>query len=145
MVCNVIVFLLIARSLFQTIEIRRHDVSCLNTTRYKQLVFLFILLGLSWVFALLQVTIPAARIFFAYLFCFAIGSQGIVYFVFFVLMDNKATDAWTKPFRSSAIKYDVHRLTRRAGLIYSTRSSSYSSTSSNSRTVLDISSVPACK
>ncbi|KAF4517467.1 hypothetical protein B566_EDAN004506 [Ephemera danica] len=97
LVCNVAVFVIIARSLYASTKIRTHGDHNKFVVRFRQLVFLFMLLGLSWMFALCQVIMPEnMATVFSYLFCLSIAIQGPAYFVFFVIMDRAAIKEWKK-------------------------------------------------
>jgi hypothetical protein len=112
MCCNTVVFILIARNLYINIKIRRHDKTCLSFRRFKQLVFLFVLLGLSWLFAIAQLITPKPwNIIFSYFFCLCIAGKGLTYFIFFILMDESAKNAWKLRFCPSRARYDVKRYT----------------------------------
>jgi hypothetical protein len=94
---NVVIFVLIARSLYMEKIIRTHGDQCMSIARFKQLVFLFTLLGLSWLLALCQILVKENLVLlFSYLFCICISLQGPAYFVFFVLMDKNARNSWRK-------------------------------------------------
>lgn len=93
-VCNIFTFVMIFKNLYTMVQPRRHIDHCISVRRFKQLAFLFTLLGLNWVFGVCQVLFPETKIFFAYLFGFTIGFQGLAYLIFFVLMHDKARDSW---------------------------------------------------
>jgi 7 transmembrane receptor (Secretin family)/GPCR proteolysis site, GPS, motif len=94
LVFNLIVFSLIIRNLFSMQEPRKHVDKRVSLLRVKQLAFLFTLLGLNWGFAVGQVVFQQWRVVFAYLFCVFIAFQGVTYFVFFVLLHEKAMKFW---------------------------------------------------
>jgi 7 transmembrane receptor (Secretin family)/GPCR proteolysis site, GPS, motif len=94
LVCNIFTFVMIFKNLFTLVEPRRHADHCISIRRFKQLAFLFTLLGLNWLFGVCQVIFPETRVFFAYLFSFTVGFQGLAYLIFFVLMHDKARDSW---------------------------------------------------
>ncbi|KAF4517465.1 hypothetical protein B566_EDAN004504 [Ephemera danica] len=97
MCCSIVAFTLIARNLFMKSEIRKHGDHCLSIVRFRQLVFLFLLLGLSWLFALCQLVVNEYLVLlFSYLFCICIAIQGPAFFVFFVVMDKEAAKVWRK-------------------------------------------------
>jgi hypothetical protein len=75
----------------------------------KVFILLFFLLGLTWVFGLLGLTIPSLeewKLSFASAFCVSATMQGFVLFVFFILCDKKITKLWMSLF------YDVLRIQR---------------------------------
>lgn len=97
LIFNLIVFALIVKNLFAmraSTQPRRHVEKSVSLQRLKQLVFLFTLLGMNWGFAVGQVMFPHWRVVFAYLFCVFIAFQGLTYFVFFVLLHEKAMKFW---------------------------------------------------
>jgi 7 transmembrane receptor (Secretin family)/GPCR proteolysis site, GPS, motif len=94
LMCNLFTFVMIFKNLYTMVEPRRHSDICISIRRFKQLAFLFTLLGLNWVFGVCQVAFQAARVIFAYLFGFTVAFQGLAYFTFFVLMHDKAIDSW---------------------------------------------------
>jgi len=94
LILNIVIFIKIVVNLYTLFEPKSHVDRCLSIRRFKQLAFLFTLLGLSWVFGVCQVIFPGARIIFAYLFCFTIAFQGLAYFLFFVLMHDKTRNSW---------------------------------------------------
>lgn len=68
-----------------------------NDAMWSQLrlsVFLFFILGLSWIFAFLSHT----SILFSYLFCLSATIQGFVLFFYFVILDPIARNLWTQLF-----------------------------------------------
>jgi hypothetical protein len=94
LVFNVVVFSMIVKNLFTMKVPRNHVEKRVSLLRLKQLAFLFILLGLNWGFAVGQVVFQQWRVVFAYLFCVFIAFQGVTYFVFFVLLHEKAMKFW---------------------------------------------------
>jgi len=94
LVFNVAVFIKIIMNLYIAFEPKRHVDRCLSIRRFKQLAFLFHLLGLSWFFGVCQAAFPSARIFFAYMMGLTVAFQGFAYFLFFVLMHDKTRDSW---------------------------------------------------
>jgi 7 transmembrane receptor (Secretin family) len=94
LICNLFTFVMIFKNLYTMVEPRRHIDNCISIRRFKQLAFLFTLLGLNWVFGVCQVVFPETRVFFAYLFSFTVAFQGLAYLIFFVLMHDKARDSW---------------------------------------------------
>ncbi|XP_059481572.1 adhesion G-protein coupled receptor G6-like [Neocloeon triangulifer] len=97
---NFIVFALIIKNVYimSENEPRKHANQCLSIHRFKQIAFLFALLGLSWTFGLCQVAFPEWRFFFACLFCFTVAFQGLTYFFLFVVMHEKARGTWRTVF-----------------------------------------------
>ncbi|KAF4518296.1 hypothetical protein B566_EDAN005865 [Ephemera danica] len=102
MFCNVVVFVRISVSLYSKPEVRVHGGTCHNESyvRLKQLVFLFFLFGIAWMFALGQIVVKEALMYiFSYLFVFSISMQGFVYFVLFVVMDKDVRKIWVERYK----------------------------------------------
>jgi len=93
LVFNIVIFIMIVKNLYMTTRPRQHVDKCISIRRFKQLAFLFTLLGLNWIFGVSQIAFPDLSVFFAYLFCITITFQGMTYFVFFVLHE-KVRDSW---------------------------------------------------
>jgi hypothetical protein len=92
---NTYIFLMIAITLYRTVAPRRHVNYCMALTRFKQLMFLYILLGLNWAFGVCQMVFTDLSVPFAYLFCITVSFQGLSYFVFVIGLHKKAREAWT--------------------------------------------------
>ncbi|XP_059485159.1 adhesion G-protein coupled receptor G6-like [Neocloeon triangulifer] len=68
---------------------KKHHDNGSHVRRFIHLVYLFTMLGLVWIFGVLQIVFPDARFVFGFLFNLVGTSQGISYFVFFVLMHRE--------------------------------------------------------
>lgn len=64
----------------------------LTLAQLRLSVFLFFLLGLSWIFGLLATT--KAGLVFSYLFCLTATIQGFVLFVYFIILDPGTRKLW---------------------------------------------------
>ncbi|XP_059485372.1 adhesion G-protein coupled receptor G2-like [Neocloeon triangulifer] len=95
---NLAVFALITFNICRVSSFRgrKHDANRFQFRRFIQLVFLFTLLGLNWIFAIFQVAFPDARFAFGLLFTIFGTFQGMVYFCFFVLMHKDFPSAWRR-------------------------------------------------
>jgi hypothetical protein len=101
---NTGIFVKIALSLYKSSIPRRHANYSLALTRFKQLLFLYVLLGLNWAFGVCQMMFPSnIAVPFAYLFCITISFHGLSFFVFVIGMNKRARDAWNTFLSSEAI------------------------------------------
>lgn len=96
---NLFVFLLVLYTILKstslTNSMRKSEKSqTLNQLRVS--VFLFFLLGLTWIFGLLV----KSNILFSYLFCLTATIQGFVLFIYFIIMDPLTRKFWRESFRS---------------------------------------------
>jgi hypothetical protein len=106
LVFNAIVFVLIAKNLFTMFEARAHVDKGVSIRRFKQLLFLFTLFGMNWIFGVLQLVNPYMRVYFAYLFSVTVALQGLAHFVFFVLMHDTVIKRFHALFRSKVAPTD---------------------------------------
>ncbi len=68
-----------------------------RNTKLSQLrlsIFLFFLLGLTWIFGLMSTAFSETSIVFSYLFCLTSTLQGFVMFLYFVILDPVARNLW---------------------------------------------------
>lgn len=68
-----------------------------RNTKLSQLrlsIFLFFLLGLTWIFGLMSTAFAETSIVFSYLFCLTSTLQGFVMFLYFVILDPVARNLW---------------------------------------------------
>ncbi|KAJ4445448.1 hypothetical protein ANN_07254 [Periplaneta americana] len=85
---NVAVFVLITHSICRPSDLQSNGYQCrrsVATRRVSTLVFLFFLLGLSWLFGIWQLS---------YLFCSTATLQGLAFFVFFVVLEKSTRARW---------------------------------------------------
>lgn len=66
--------------------------------RLRLFIFLFFLLGLTWIFGMLAI-LPGVGLFFDYLFCLTATTQGLMLFVYFIGMDPMVRTMWIRYFR----------------------------------------------
>ncbi|KAJ6640836.1 Adhesion G-protein coupled receptor G4 [Pseudolycoriella hygida] len=96
---NIFVFLAVVVSLTKgSSKSAACKVNDKNDAMWSQLrlsVFLFFVLGLSWIFGLLS----DRSIIFSYLFCLTATLQGFVLFLYFVVLDPTARKLWRKFFK----------------------------------------------
>lgn len=88
---NAIVFALIIKNLFFVFKSKPHVNRSVSVMRFKQLLFLFTLFGLNWmfgVFLIIFAEIPQIVTIAGYMFNISVAIQGLTYFVFFVLMHD---------------------------------------------------------
>ena len=76
---------------------KRNDHS-LALSQLRVSIFLFFLLGLTWIFGLLSSS--RTTILFSYLFCLTATIQGFVLFLYFIVMDPITRKLWRESFRS---------------------------------------------
>ncbi|XP_037041277.1 uncharacterized protein LOC119078003 [Bradysia coprophila] len=97
---NLVIFILVNYNL-----LRGTNAVCKSgdrTTKLSQLrlsIFLFFLLGLTWIFGLLSTAFSETSIVFSYLFCLTSTLQGFVMFLYFVILDPVARNLWIYFFR----------------------------------------------
>lgn len=68
-----------------------------RNTKLSQLrlsIFLFFLLGLTWIFGLISTAFSETSVVFSYLFCLTSTLQGFVMFLYFVILDPVARNLW---------------------------------------------------
>lgn len=97
---NLVIFVLVNYNL-----LRGTNATCKSgdrTSKLSQLrlsIFLFFLLGLTWIFGLLSTAFAETSIVFSYLFCLTSTLQGFVMFLYFVILDPVARNLWIYFFR----------------------------------------------
>jgi hypothetical protein len=96
--------------------------------RLSTLIFLFFLLGLSWIFGIWK---------FSYLFCCTTTVQGFAFFVFFVALEKNARAKWSNLFAKNKTE-PVHPLCNRNSSVSVTKrmSRGYQRTSRNTISTL---------
>lgn len=88
---NLVVFLLVIHNIL-TSSIDRPNKRVLMLAQFRLSVFLFFLLGLSWIFGFLASI--RSEIIFSYLFCLTATIQGFVLFVYFIILDPNTRKLW---------------------------------------------------
>lgn len=92
---NIVIFILVNYNL-----LRGSNAVCRagdRNTKLSQLrlsIFLFFLLGLTWIFGLMSTAFAETSVVFSYLFCLTSTFQGFVMFIYFVIMDPVARNLW---------------------------------------------------
>ncbi|XP_037034408.1 uncharacterized protein LOC119073203 [Bradysia coprophila] len=98
-IANMVVFIAVIVSLVKgSSKSAACKVSDKNEAIWSQLrlsVFLFFVLGLSWIFAFLS----SYSVLFSYLFCLTATFQGLVLFFYFVILDPVARNLWHRLLR----------------------------------------------
>ncbi len=89
---NLIIFVLIIKSLTKNIVHGRNEPRAMILSKLRLFVFLFSLLGLTWIFSFLATT--NAGLAFTYLFCATATLQGFVLFFYFVILDPIVRGLW---------------------------------------------------
>lgn len=74
------------------------NVSEQKLIRLRLFLFLFFLLGLSWIFGFAS-ALPGVGLVFDYLFCMTATTQGLMLFVYFIGMDPMVRTMWIRYFR----------------------------------------------
>lgn len=98
--------------------------------RLSALIFLFFLLGLSWIFGIWK---------FSYLFCCTTTIQGFAFFVFFIVLEKNARAKWsnlfaknkTEPIHPLSIRYSSGSVVKRMSYAYERTSRNTLSTMSS--------------
>jgi hypothetical protein len=122
LVFNVLIFAKIAACLFLSKGPRKSNDHLVALRRFKQLTFLFLMLGLNWTFGVCQFIFPSERI-FDWLLCISVAFQGFAYFVFFVIMHEKVLDSLKAIFRTKETSSRKFGATSEAS--FSTKESSF--------------------
>ncbi|XP_059051206.1 uncharacterized protein LOC131846020 [Achroia grisella] len=92
---NVILFLLVIKSISQSSDMRTTDRS-LVFAQLRLSIFLFFLLGLTWIFGIISFT---GNFLWSYLFCLTATVQGFVLFIYFVICDPSTRNLWVMVFK----------------------------------------------
>ncbi|XP_065331734.1 adhesion G-protein coupled receptor G2-like [Cloeon dipterum] len=103
MLVNLVIFCLILKNIFMGTNDspRKHESSTTKNIQVcKLLFFLFVLLGLSWIFALCQY-IEALQEVFTVLFNLTVTFQGVTYFIYMVALNKKARAFWLATFKNN--------------------------------------------
>jgi hypothetical protein len=101
-IANLIIFIFVIFNILksgwsQPGESRKSEQS-MTLSQLRVSIFLFFLLGLTWIFGLLASS--QATIIFSYLFCLTATIQGFVLFLYFIVMDPITRKLWRESFRS---------------------------------------------
>ncbi|CRL06028.1 CLUMA_CG019410, isoform A [Clunio marinus] len=101
-IANLIIFIFVIFNILRSrsansASLRKNEKS-LTLSQLRVSVFLFFLLGLTWIFGLLSSS--GATIIFSYLFCLTATIQGFVLFLYFIVMDPITRNLWRESFRS---------------------------------------------
>ncbi|XP_065336671.1 adhesion G-protein coupled receptor G6-like [Cloeon dipterum] len=91
---NLSIFAAILRNIYLMSKDGPRKHCCVSTTRVKQIVFLFVLLGLGWILAVCQEVFEYGRDIFAYLFCLTVSFQGVFFFIFIVPVREHMPRPW---------------------------------------------------
>lgn len=94
-VCNMLVFVSVVYNLLQVQMANRSIV----LAQLRVSTFLFFLLGLTWVFGFFSRS-NGPSVMFAYLFCATATLQGLVLFVYFVVLEPGTRQLWTNDLRT---------------------------------------------
>ena len=100
-VANLIVFVFVIYNIikvgWQSDNLRKSEHN-MALSQLRVSIFLFFLLGLTWIFGLLASS--QTTILFSYLFCLTATIQGFVLFLYFIVMDPITRKLWRESFRS---------------------------------------------
>ncbi|KAJ9586011.1 hypothetical protein L9F63_020349, partial [Diploptera punctata] len=92
---NLIVFVKILCNIcVRQIQTNRAGQQSLIVSQVVLSLFLFVILGLSWIFGFFAAA--QSNVIFNYLFCFTTTTQGFLMFLFFALLEKKAKDKYIK-------------------------------------------------
>ena len=96
---NLVVFVFVIYNILKgSNKNMRKSEQSLTLSQLRVSIFLFFLLGLTWIFGLLAFS--QAHITFSYIFCLTATMQGFVLFIYFILMDPITRKLWHESFRS---------------------------------------------
>lgn len=102
-IANLVVFVLVIYNIvkggWSSANLRKSEHS-MTLSQLRVSIFLFFLLGLTWIFGLLASSQGQATIVFSYLFCLTATIQGFVLFLYFIIMDPITRKMWRESFRS---------------------------------------------
>ncbi|KAL4716853.1 hypothetical protein ACJJTC_012664 [Scirpophaga incertulas] len=87
---NIILFVLVIKAISKKSQLRITDRS-LVCAQFRLSVFLFFLLGLTWIFGIISFS---GSVICSYLFCLTATIQGFVLFVYFVICDPTTRNSW---------------------------------------------------
>lgn len=87
---NVILFILVIKSISKSTNMRATDRS-LVCAQFRLSIFLFFLLGLTWIFGVASFS---GNLHWSYLFCLTSTMQGFVLFIYFVICDPSTRSMW---------------------------------------------------
>lgn len=90
LVINVILFILVIKSISQSSDLRTTDKS-LVYAQFRLSLLLFFLLGLTWIFGIVSFS---GSLLWSYLFCLTSTIQGFVLFIYFVICDPTTRNLW---------------------------------------------------
>lgn len=92
---NLVIFILVNYNLLKgTNAVCRAGDRNSKLSQLRLSIFLFFLLGLTWIFGLMSTAFAETSIVFSYLFCLTSTFQGFVMFLYFVIMDPVARNLW---------------------------------------------------
>ncbi|XP_063822999.1 uncharacterized protein LOC135072901 [Ostrinia nubilalis] len=90
LIINVILFVLVIKAISKSSDMRATDKS-LVCAQFRLSIFLFFLLGLTWIFGIMSFS---GRLIWSYLFCLTSTIQGFVLFIYFVICDPITRNLW---------------------------------------------------
>lgn len=99
-VANLVIFIFVIYNILKTgpsIGCLRKSEQNMTLSQLRVSIFLFFLLGLTWIFGLLASS--QTTILFSYLFCLTATIQGFVLFLYFIVMDPITRKLWRESFR----------------------------------------------
>lgn len=96
---NLVIFVLVIKSIATASggAYGKNESRALMLSKLRLGIFLFFLLGLTWIFAFLSTT--DAGVAFTYLFCVTATVQGFVLFFYFIILDPMVREMWLGLFR----------------------------------------------
>lgn len=108
---NVILFLLVLHSISRSSDKTKSTDFDLVGAQMRVSVFLFFLLGLTWIFGIFSFS---ANLIWSYLFCLSSTLQGFVLFIYFIICDPTTRNMWVTlvkpPFSSSSSRDSITSL-----------------------------------
>lgn len=101
-IANLIIFIFVIYNIvkvgWSTSGTSRKSEHNMALSQLRVSIFLFFLLGLTWIFGLLASS--QATLVFSYLFCLTATIQGFVLFIYFIVMDPITRKLWRESYRS---------------------------------------------
>lgn len=100
---NFVIFFLVIKSLATESDlVRRNRDKSMTMSQLRLSIFLFFLLGLTWIFAFLSTA--TTGLVFTYLFCVTATLQGFILFFYFIVMDPIVRRLWIGLFSKMCCK-----------------------------------------
>ncbi|CAG9796488.1 unnamed protein product [Diatraea saccharalis] len=90
LIVNIILFISVIKAISRKSDMRTNDRS-LVCAQFRLSIFLFFLLGLTWVFGIMSFS---GSVICSYIFCLTSTVQGFVLFIYFIICDPSTRNLW---------------------------------------------------